>query len=155
MIAATSEEGAPSPLREMYWSWASGYRHLVMNAQVETPNGSGEGYVHVGSRDCGSAGQKALSDRDTCGFINTPRVELEVNGVGNRVIDLNLDVLLADVDFVVPLRDETMTVIGEAPGIECHSAPSQPDCGAVFASLGVDIATGASDASANQVFSVR
>jgi hypothetical protein len=63
VIAATSEEGAPSPLREMYWSGASGYRHLVMNATVETPSGTGEGYVHVGSRDCGGAGQEALSDR--------------------------------------------------------------------------------------------
>ena len=47
-------EGAPSPLGEMYWTWASGYRHLVMNFLIQGGRGSiGEGYLHLGSRDCG------------------------------------------------------------------------------------------------------
>ena len=155
VIAASSEEGAPQPLREMYWSWATGYRHLVMNAAVDTPGGHGEGYVHVGSRDCGSAGQKALTDRDTCGFVNTPHVELAVDGLANRVVELDVDALLADVDFVVPIVDQAMNVIGEGPGVACHSGPAQADCAPVFASLGMDVTTGSSDASAQQVFSVR
>src|SRR5690606_7688119 len=56
VIANNDIEGAPSPLGEMYWSWASGYRHFVFNATLETETGlTGEGYIHVGSRACGPA----------------------------------------------------------------------------------------------------
>ncbi|WDT76931.1 MAG: hypothetical protein MPW16_06875 [Candidatus Manganitrophus sp.] len=41
-IANNTAEGAPSPLNEMYWSWASGYRHFVMNFAVED-DGNGNG----------------------------------------------------------------------------------------------------------------
>ncbi len=156
VIAANTEEGAPSPLREMYWSWASGYRHFVMNMAVETSQGRGEGYVHVGSRACGTAGQKALTDRAECGFVNTPTAMLEVEDLSDRVVELDVAALLAGVDFMAPVYDpESFDVIGDGPGVECHSAPSQPDCAAVFASLGVDMESGFASASANEVLSVR
>lgn len=156
VIASTNEEGAPSPLGEMYWSWASGYRHFVMNLAVGTTNGPGEGYVHLGSRDCGSAGQKALTDRERCGFVNTPAVELAVDGLAGRVVDLDIPTILAGLAFSSPVMDmETMEMLGEEPGIGCHSGPTQADCGPVFASFGLDLATGTADASADQVFSIR
>ncbi len=156
VIASTTEEGAPSPLGEMYWSWASGYRHFVMNLALSTPSGPGEGYVHLGSRDCGSAGQKALSDRESCGFVNTPAVELAVDGLRDRVVQLDIPTILAELAFSAPVMDmETMETTGEAPGIACHSGPTQADCAPIFASFGLDLATGTADASADQVFSIR
>ena len=76
-IAAYTPEGAPSPLNEMYWNWASGYRHLVLNFAVGAAGSeAGEGYVHVGSRNCGPEDGLALEDREACEFVNTPAVFL-------------------------------------------------------------------------------
>ena len=72
VIANNTPEGAPSPLGEMYWSWATGYRHFVFNFTVTAGSGdTGDGYLHVGSLDCGAEGTLALEDRDACGFVNT------------------------------------------------------------------------------------
>ena len=70
---------APAPLSELQWSWASGYRHFVMNfvAMDATHNditvNSG---FHIGSTDCNSTANpsKALADKAACGRLNTPKV---------------------------------------------------------------------------------
>ncbi|MBU2870691.1 MbnP family copper-binding protein [Colwellia sp. E2M01] len=36
VIATNTQEDAPTPLNEMYWSWASGYRHFVMEFTIES-----------------------------------------------------------------------------------------------------------------------
>jgi len=164
VIADNTPEGAPSPLNEMYWSWASGYRHFVFNFAVEAPadptdpdaDTTGDGYVHLGSRDCGAEGQNALEDRDECGFVNTPTVDLANFDPATDVVNVDLATILAGVDFVAPIYDpETFEVIGEGPGVECHSAPAlQPDCGQIFGSFGIDASTGSSVAATNGVFQV-
>ena len=62
----------------MYWNWASGYRHLVMNFAIGATGSEtgGEGYVHVGSRNCGPEDGLALEDREACEFLNTAAVSL-------------------------------------------------------------------------------
>ncbi len=154
VIAETTAEAAPSPLNEMYWSWASGYRHLVFNFTVDDgAGGAGDGYVHVGSRDCGMPDGKALADRDACGFVNTPVVRIEGFDLSQDTVRVDLSTLLAGLDFVTPIHDmETFEVIGEGPGVSCHSGPMQAACGAVFDNLGVDMATGGAAASGNRVF---
>ncbi|MEM8790974.1 MAG: MbnP family copper-binding protein [Pseudomonadota bacterium] len=154
VIAATSAEDAPSPMGEMYWNWASGYRHFVLNHTVDVADGRfGEGYVHVGSMDCGPAEGKALSDRDTCGLIYTPEVTLPISGETETVIAVDLAPIFAAVDLVAPVYDpETFAVIGERPGTDCHSSNRQPDCAAIFPTLGLDMETGKADATANRVF---
>ena len=154
-IANNTPEGAPSPLNEMYWNWASGYRHFVMNFTVGDPSGAGEGYVHVGSRNCGPDDGLALEDRAACEFINTPAVSLDVTDLELDAVVLDLERLLQGIDFVAPIYDTTtFEVIGEGPGVECHSSPMQPDCASVFSNLGLDMTSGAASATSNGVFSI-
>lgn len=152
VIANQSVEGAPSPLGEMSWGWVGGYRHLVFNFTVTAPGGAGEGYLHVGSRDCGGEGQNALEELSECGRVYTPKADLEFEEGSAIVFDIAP--LLASLDFVSPIYDpETFEQIGEGPGVECHSAPEgQPDCPAILDSLGLDVTTGAADATANAAF---
>jgi uncharacterized repeat protein (TIGR04052 family) len=154
MIATTTAEAAPSPLNEMYWSWATGYRHFVFNLAVETAGGeAGGGYLHIGSRDCGAEGELALESRDACSFVNTPSVALDGFDLEAGVVAVDLDAILAGLDFVSPIYDPmTFEVIGEGPGVECHSSPMQGDCARLFTSFGLDIATGKADPAANVVF---
>lgn len=154
-IAANTPEGAPSPLNEMYWNWNSGYRHFVFNFAVTDAEGAtGGGYVHIGSRDCAPEGDaKALSDRDACTYVNTPAVALADFDLTTDVVGIDLRQAVAELDFVAPIYDpETFEVIGEGPGAECHSAPTQPDCPLVFGNFGLDMATGAATAGADAVF---
>jgi len=155
-IATTTAEAAPSPLNEMYWSWATGYRHFVFNLAVETADGeAGGGYLHLGSRDCGGEGELALEKRDACDFINTPTVALDGFDLESNTVAVDLTAVLAGLDFVSPIYDPmTFEVIGEGPGVECHASPMQEDCSRLFTSFGLDIATGAADPAANAVFKV-
>lgn len=154
-IATTTPEGAPSPLNEMYWSWNSGYRHLVFNFAVTDGAGAaGAGYVHIGSRDCaGAEGGKALEDRDRCTYVNTPSVALADFDLTTDTVGLDLRALVGGVDFVSPIYDPvTFEVIGQGPGVECHSSPTQPDCAPIFGEVGLDLATGAAAAGRNAAF---
>lgn len=156
-IAAYSPEGAPSPLDEMYWNWASGYRHLLLSFTIGAPGSEagGEGYVHVGSRNCGPQDGLALEDRESCEFVNTPIVSLPEIDPSRDGVGLDVTRLLQGLDFVAPVYDtETFEVIGQGPGVECHSSPTQPDCLAVFANLGIDMASGAADSAQNTAFVV-
>ncbi len=157
VIATHSPEGAPSPLAELQWTWATGYRHFVLNFAVSDADGDrGDGYAHVGSRDCGPADGSALEDRDRCGFVNTPRVMLEKFDLASNVVTLDVPELLQGLDFVSSIYDQdTFEVIGEGPGVECHSSPMQPDCPTLFDHLGLDMATGEANAAKNAVFGVE
>ena len=155
-IATNTAEGAPSPLAEMYWSWATGYRHFVFNFSTEDGAAQrGDGYVHLGSRDCGAEGQLALEDRDACTFVNTPAVALDGVDLEAGTIAVNLPAILEGLDFLAPIYDpETFEVIGEDLGVECHSSPMQPDCAAIFSAFGLDPASGGAQAAGNRVFTV-
>lgn len=157
VLANNTPEGAPSPLNEMYWSWATGYRHFVMNFTVKTDAAEeGDGYMHIGSRNCGPADGLALEDRDTCEFVNTPSVSLPDFDLAKGAVVVDVKKVVAGLDFVAPIYDtETFEVIGEGPGVECHSSPMQPDCEPIFASFGINASTGAADASANLAFLAR
>jgi uncharacterized repeat protein (TIGR04052 family) len=157
IIADHTPEGAPSPLAELQWTWATGYRHFVVNFAVKDADGKmGDGYVHVGSRDCGPADGLALEDRDRCDFINTPQVALDGFDLDKNVVTIDIPKLLADIDFVSPVYDqETFEVIGEGPGVECHSSPMQPDCPTVFEHFGLDIDQGTAKPSKNAVFGLE
>ena len=148
VIADHTAEDAPSPLAEMHWSWAFAYRHFVMNFTMVDGNGtSGEGYVHVGSTDCGGDGTKALTDREACGNLNTPAVSLTGFDLATDTVAVNIRRILANLDFEMASTDATV------PGVACHSSVEQPDCAMIFANFGINQATGASSASLNTVFS--
>lgn len=155
-IATNTPEGAPSPLNEMYWNWNTGYRHFVFNFGVTDDAGAtGGGYVHLGSRDCAPEGDgvKALEDRDACTYVNTPSVALDAFDLETDTIGVDLRKVVAGVDFMAPVYDSnTFEVIGEGPGVECHSSPMQPDCSPVFDSFGLSISDGTARATADSVF---
>ncbi len=157
VIANNTLEGAPSPLNEVYWSWASGYRHFVLNFTVENDAGdTGDGYLHIGSRNCGPEDGLALEDREACEFVNTPTVSLPDFDLTTGVVQIDLSEAVADLDFVSPIYDlETFEVIGEGPGVECHSSPMQPDCESIFSSFGLTSSNGSANASKNRVFSAQ
>lgn len=153
VIAASTAEDAPSPLAELYWNWASGYRHFVLNHSVDMADGTyGEGYLHIGSRGCGPAEGKALSDRARCDFVNTAEVRLPVTGA-ETAIGVDIRAIMKGLPFVAPVYDtKTYQVIGEQPGTSCHGNPKQADCGQLLPSFGIDLETGAASAEANTVF---
>lgn len=166
IISENTAEGSPSPLNELYWSWASGYRHFLFNFLIDHIDGSnGGGYLHIGSRGCTATdGENALETLDSCEFVNNPAVELSGYSE-DSVIGVNITALLADVDFLVdvldpdtrePVLDETGAPV-MATGVSCHSAPvsSQPDCGPVFNNLGLNSDDGTANAAANTVFSLQ
>ncbi len=156
VIAEHSAESAPSPLNEMYWSWVTGYRHFVLNFVAEMNGERGDGYIHLGSRDCGPTGGLALEDRDECGFVNTPALVLDIADVNRDTVVVDILQLLADIDFRAPIYDpETFEPIGEGVGVECHSSPMQDDCAEIFTHFGIDMESGASSSAQNAVFSVQ
>jgi uncharacterized repeat protein (TIGR04052 family) len=156
VIGESSVEAAPSPLDEMYWSWASGYRHFVMNVTVNDGVEDGDGYVHIGSTDCAADGFLALEDREACTFVNTPSVAIDGFDLAADTVTIDVGAVLAGLDLRDDVYDpDTFEVIGEGPGASCHSSPMQDDCPTIFANFGLDIATGADDAAANTVFGKR
>lgn len=154
VIASGSVEDAPSPLSEMQWNWASGYRHFVLNHTVDMADGTyGEGYLHIGSTNCGPAEGKALSDRDRCERPNTAEVVLSVTDPANIKVGIDIPQLVADMSFIAQIRDmKTKEVIGERPGTSCHASPMEPHCGQLFEHLGLDLKTGAVLKPADTVF---
>lgn len=158
VVSSYSAEDVPSPLGEMYWSWASGYRHFVFNFTVKDKNGkNGEGYLHLGSRDCGGDGAVALTDRESCGFVNTPAVSLQSFDPSINTVTVDIAQALKGLSFVTEIYESTepYNLIGTGPGVACHSAPpeAQVDCAPIFSNFGLDTATGNSVVSRNSVFS--
>lgn len=154
VIATNTPEGAPSPLNEMYWNWNSGYRHFVFNFAVTAPGGAtGGGYVHVGSMECAPMTGRALEDRETCTYVNTPSVALGGFNLEADTVGIDLRRVLEGLSFVAPIYDPmTFAVIGEGPGVECHSSPMQPACPTIFGRFGLDMTNGRANASADTVF---
>lgn len=176
IIAVNTAEDAPSPLGEMQWSWLSGYRHFVMNFSVMNEMGTkGEGYIHLGSRGCGN-GIKALEDKDTCDFVNTPTVSFEGFDPAIHTVTVDAQALLKGLMMVehdsmhhgaaAPADEHEEGYVEEhdaasemmdmpkKPGVSCHAAPAdkQPDCGPIFTNFGLDAATGVADSTTNTVF---
>jgi uncharacterized repeat protein (TIGR04052 family) len=149
VIENNTAEDAPSPLREMHWSWGYAYRNFVLNFTILDNAVAGEGYLHVGSTDCGGDGTKALTDRQSCGKPNTAEVLLTSFDLSTNTVTVEIDQLFANLDFLVT-QDEI-----EVPGVSCHSSEMQTDCPTLFENLGLDITDGGASAAFNTVFAKR
>lgn len=156
VIANNTQEGAPSPLAEMSWTWAGGYRFFVWNLTVNKDGDSaqpGIGYVHVGSTGCSASFEvNALSDRDECARINTPAVSLPSFSLTTQKVTIDLDAIVEKLDFMAETYDSMFQVNGSAPGVACHSGETAADCTDIFAAFGLTFSTGLADASKNIVF---
>lgn len=161
VISTQSAEDAPSPLNEMYWSWASGYRHFVMNFAIENMMGNkGEGYLHIGSRGCGDDGLLALENKQSCDFVNTAQVVLDGFDPSVNNVVININSLLDNLTFAPAMgghgshnsaSSDNMAM--DAPSVTCHSASPdrQADCGPIFANLGLATQDGSASAADNKV----
>jgi uncharacterized repeat protein (TIGR04052 family) len=154
VILTKTAEDAPSPLAEMHWSWAFGYRYFVFNFTVANGAETGDGNLHIGSRDCGGDGAKALTDRDACGVPNIASVALDDFDPDAKSVAVDLGMALEGLDFVAPIFSDEPPYdpIGEGPGVSCHSSPMQDDCMASFGNFGLDVVSGAATSANNRVF---
>src|SRR5690606_7510067 len=99
---------------------------------------------------CGGDGTRAMTDRATCGMINTPTVHFDHFHIDD-VVGIDVGALLAGLDFRVEQSPGGPLI----PGIACHSSPSKPHTAPIFANLGLDVATGVAGAAGNTVFVVQ
>jgi uncharacterized repeat protein (TIGR04052 family) len=153
VISTSSAEDAPSPLNEMYWSWASGYRHFLMNFAIENTSAlAGEGYVHIGSKGCGDDGLLALENKDSCDYVNTPQVELTDFDPSVNTVVIDVNELLTDVVFSSTSEEGVETLL-----VACHSASPamQPNCSPIFSNLGLDTDDGTAVASDNNIVTFK
>lgn len=150
ILATHTDADAPSPLAEMHWSWAYAYRHFVMNFTLSDNGTAGEGYVHVGSTGCGGDGTRAMTDRNTCDNINTPRVSYSHFHLTDTVA-VDVGALLSGIDFRVEQAPGGPMI----PGVASHSSPDQPHTATIFGNLGIDVATGTATPAADAVFKVH
>jgi len=115
---------APSPLNfsAMFWSWRDGYKYLRIDAEGAVDNFD----IHLGAIAC--TGDPLQGELVTCGNPNRPEMSLASFNAADDVIVIDYATLVAATD---------LTANG------CYSEPDDPDCAELFATLGIDLATGA------------
>jgi uncharacterized repeat protein (TIGR04052 family) len=134
---------APSPLNlsALFWNWQGG--HKFLRADVFADGASGPFNIHLGSTGCD--GDAATGGVTSCSRPNVAEIALSGFDAATNVVVLDAATLLGGVDVSADA--------GGAPG--CMSGVSDPECAPIFASLGVDIATGLPAAAPQLAFSVE
>lgn len=129
--AATAK--SPLNLSGLFWNWQAGYKFARLDLSV-IPGGdaSPRGFnIHLGSMGCELA--PATQRVSACAAPNRGEVALSGFDPAKNTVVIDLAAIVADVDL---LADQ-----GGAPG--CMSGQDDPECDPIFASLGVDLTTGA------------
>lgn len=128
---------APSPLNltALHWNWAGGYKHVRMDFAAHTTNEMDEPVIvpvnfHLGSTVC--TGDPTVGDEVVCENDNRPAITLDVFDADSDQVVIDYAALVAS----IPLTADQ----GGAPG--CMSSGMDPECGGVFAALGLSLATG-------------
>lgn len=121
----------PLDVSYMFWSWTTGYKHAVVEFDVNTFTPF---FTHLGSIDCDNF---ASPPNIVCDTSNRPEIELTFTYGQTVVADAKQ--LYKDTDFSIA------NTSGTQPG--CHSDRSDPECKAVLNNWGVDFSyTGSSTA---------
>lgn len=142
---------AVTPLNrtDLFWSWQSGYKHMRMdvapdggvmkpdNSSVTTWN------IHIGSTGC--IGDAQSGETVSCTSNNRPTIELDG-------IDLESQRIVLDYNKLVQ-NSALLTDNGGAPG--CMSGPTDPECTAIFDSLGMGLGDSADPIPGQTVFSIE
>lgn len=149
---------APSPLniQALWWNWQGGYKFIRVDMQTAseaqaaptmesgaTTGSQGEmddgamtapnaWFIHLGSTGCQSNDRTAAPSA-ACSNPNLVAVSFDGFDPSKSIVVADLASLLRD----VPLNENTP----EPPG--CMSGPTDPDCPALFAGLGLDLQSGA------------
>jgi uncharacterized repeat protein (TIGR04052 family) len=119
---------APSPLNltELWWNWNGGYKFLRIDGKTPAL-----GYnIHIGATGCTPMGANQVT---ACSNGNRAEVSVDVDPKTGTIL-VDLAQLLAQTDL---LNDPKMP----PPG--CMSGVDDGACTGIFASLGLDLASGA------------
>lgn len=114
---------APFNVAHMFWSWTGGYKYIRIDGSTDVLDAY---LLHLGATQC-TAVEGSPGDV-TCLNRNVVSVELSS-------FDLDTSVVVLDIAELFAGADLSTNVAETASG--CMSAPSDPDCGAVFAKLGL------------------
>ena len=134
---------APSPLNlsALFWSWQGGYKFLRADF---VPAAAGSSFnLHLGSTGCD--GDPATGGTTMCSRANVSQITL----IG---FDPSTDVIAVDYGAVVAESNLGGPDAGGAPG--CMSGMEDPECGPIFANIGINIADGSLDPAQQTLFSV-
>jgi uncharacterized repeat protein (TIGR04052 family) len=125
--ADLSAQAPPLSLSRLFWSWNGGYKFLRVDMRATQADSAATAWViHLGSTGCaGEAGAKAPS---RCAQPNRAEIRLTGFNPQEDVVVADLAALLARSDV---RRNQPQTAMG------CMSAPSDVDCGGLFAALGL------------------
>lgn len=134
----TDVVGAPTALASaaMAWSWQAGRKFTKI--EITDPKAGGPAWqtpsfmFHLGSTGC--TGNPVTGDTVGCRASNRASVTLRRFDAAKQAVAFDLGALVAGNDVT---RNTPMT----GPG--CMSGPTDPECGATFDAMGVDLATGA------------
>ncbi len=129
---------SPSPLNlsGLFWSWQGGYKFMRLDMKVQGSMGGGGVHgdgglnLHLGSTGCTL--DTATQSVGACSAGNRPAITLDGFDVATDTIVLDYAALVADVDLSMDM--------GGAPG--CMSGQDDPECEAIFASLGLSLESG-------------
>jgi uncharacterized repeat protein (TIGR04052 family) len=134
---------APSPLNlsRLFWSWNGGYKFARIDL---TSTGQAQGWMfHLGSTDCTPNGPPH-APAQSCAFVNRPEIVLKTFSPASDTIAFDLRALFAGSNVDV---NQPKTASG------CMSSQSDPECGPIFAALGLTF--GSTPTPAQSVFRVR
>lgn len=118
-LDATQTEGILAKEIAMHWNWTKGYKHARMDVAGWN--------IHLGSTACSGNNADAV-----CANGNRPTYTFNNVDLSNARVVLDYAALVNNSDV--------STDTGGAPG--CMSGTTDPECGAVFTALGLDLATG-------------
>lgn len=143
---------APLDLAGLHWNWQNGYKFMRLDVAPEggitrssDPAFSSSTWnFHLGSTGC--TGDPQLGETVTCTRPDRPVISLSGFDPESSEILIDYEALVTNNNLQL---DE-----GDASG--CMSGATDPECAALFNTLGMDLNSGASDAAFTQtVFSLR
>lgn len=134
---------APLQLQSMAWNWQGGRKFTKIEF---TPDAGANWPVHIGSTACKGINPSS-GDVLFCGNPNRGDYVFASFNAATQKMVLNLESLFAGSDVTK----------NKAGAKGCMSATDDPECPAVFAALGIDLATGMTTNGGNdqKIFSVR
>lgn len=122
---------APSPLNltRLFWNWNAGYKFARIDMKT---TGQPQGWVlHLGSTACSPGGGPNVVPT-SCANENKPRIVFPSFDLSKQIVQFDLAAMLAQSNVDVNTKD---TASG------CMSTPTDPECPALFATLGLPVGT--------------
>ncbi|MCU0627659.1 MAG: metallo-mystery pair system four-Cys motif protein [Gemmatimonadaceae bacterium] len=128
--ADLAQQRGPLSLTRMFWSWNAGYKFARIDLRSVAADGTGTPVpwmIHLGSTGCTPSGSATAAPL-RCAQPN--RAEITVAG-----LDLERDAIAVDLAALLAQSDVLRNTPKTAAG--CMSGPTDPDCGPLFAALGL------------------